>query len=121
MLAGAPARPPDPAPPASPPPETPPAVTRQQPQPAQTAPDRIFTQRDHPQDVMSFLYGFQPGRTWLGEGATTRKPPRGPRTGGQGQRRSQAGSNGMRLLRRGSPPRRRRSAPPPPQAARPRT
>ncbi len=27
--------------------------------PPRPAPDRIFTQRDHPPDVMSFLYGFK--------------------------------------------------------------
>jgi hypothetical protein len=36
-----------------------PAATRQQPQPAQTRTTKIFTQRDHPPDAVSFLYSFK--------------------------------------------------------------
>ncbi len=74
--------------------------------PPRPAPDRIFTQRDHPPDVMSFLYGFKGAPSARHAYGRNRQRELARATGGeqsgQGAGDKRQGSPGVSPLRGGS-------------------
>jgi hypothetical protein len=67
------------------------------PRPPRPAPPRIFTQRDHPPDLMSFLYGFKAARRAARAAATERTPPLPLALPLRRRQRRSAGANVKRL------------------------